>query len=54
MVDIEELPARVVLAMALSEKARRKSENKLADFKPYEKQLEFYAATANVDLREFL
>jgi phage terminase large subunit-like protein len=54
MVDIEELPARAVLAMALSEKARRKAENKLAAFKPYEKQLEFYAATANVDLREFL
>jgi phage terminase large subunit-like protein len=54
LIALEDLPAKTVLAMALNEKARRKAENKLADFRPYKKQLEFYAATSNLSLREFL
>lgn len=40
---------------ALGIEVRRKlAENRLADFQPYAKQLEFFAATADPKLREFL
>lgn len=42
------------LAALATEVKRRLGENRLADFKPYAKQLEFFAATANPANREFL
>jgi phage terminase large subunit-like protein len=40
------LPPRRALALVLQERARRKRENRLKDYQPYPKQLEFHAAGA--------
>jgi phage terminase large subunit-like protein len=54
MVDLEELPPKMVLAMAIGEKARRKAHNLLAAYRPYPKQLEFHKAGADPAVRERL
>ena len=54
MSDIEALPSKVVLAMALVEKAKRIAENKLQHYKPYAKQVDFHTAGADPQTRERL
>lgn len=54
MESLEELPPKVALAIALNEKARRKSENKLADYRPYPKQHDFHDAGGDDGIRERL
>jgi phage terminase large subunit-like protein len=54
MTELDELPPKVVLAMALEEKARRKRENRLAEYAPYPKQREFHVAGADLSVRERL
>lgn len=54
MTDLDELPAKTVLAMALNEKAKRKAQRKLLAYKPYPKQREFHAAGADPKVRERL
>lgn len=51
---LEDLPPKTVLAMALEEKARRKSGRKLADYRPYPKQQAFHIAGADPKVRERL
>lgn len=52
--DLDTLPPKVVLAMALEEKARRKAGRRLADYRPYAKQQEFHHAGADPKVRERL
>lgn len=52
--ELEALPPKVALAMALTEKAKRKAENRLADYRPYAKQREFHRAGADAGVRERL
>jgi phage terminase large subunit-like protein len=50
---LAELSPQALAALG-TEVKRKLAENRLADFAPYPKQLEFYEATANPKLREFL
>lgn len=52
--EIDELPPKTALAMALTEKARRKATRKLFDYQPYPKQKEFHRAGADPAVRERL
>lgn len=45
--DIEDLSPKQALALALTEKARRKAANRLKTYAPYPKQREFHAAGAD-------
>jgi phage terminase large subunit-like protein len=54
MQDLEELPAKTVLAMALQEKARRASGRRLMAYKPYPKQESFHIHGADLAIRERL
>lgn len=51
---LEELPPKVALAMALTEKSKRLAENKLKYYSPYAKQKEFHTAGADPLTRERL
>ncbi len=51
---LEDMPAKMAYATLLVEKARRKAENRLADYKPYAKQRDFHRSGADPDIRERL
>lgn len=52
--SVADLPAKTVLAMALQERVKRRRENKLPLYEPYEKQQEFHAAGASFRERLFM
>lgn len=51
---LDGLPPKQALAMALQEKARRKRENRLADYSPYRKQSDFHSAGKSIRERLFM
>jgi len=54
LTDLDDMPPKVALALALEEKAKRKAESKLYSYQPYPKQLAFHAAGGDAGVRERL